>query len=199
MVENGKPVEIRFRERGESEAIGIHTTGQRSGLPKLYVQARAADRLPCARESPIPDKRLRVFASLRVRSATTSTVKPEDTAQFRSCCAAQERPKQRVLPTLLLRSLARAATRMSVLSHYGPRSEVLPARTSPIRRYPDLVAHRMHCEGRCSAKKNLRGRRNDVREALNQSTNREQAADSCERDIDKLYIASPCSSLSVRI
>ena len=46
--ENGKPVEIRFRERGESEKL--IEEGQRSGC-RVYVQARAADRLPCARES----------------------------------------------------------------------------------------------------------------------------------------------------
>ena len=68
-------------------------------------------------ENPDPDK-LRVFASFaRPFGYRIDPSKPEDTAQFQTVLrGAKNDPKQRVLPTLLLRSLARAATRMSVLA-----------------------------------------------------------------------------------
>ena len=88
--ENGKPVEIRFRERGESEKLieEFMSAGQRSGC-RVYVQARAADRLPCARESR-SGQAARVCVVCAVRSATAST-RPSRRIRrsSRPCCAAQ--------------------------------------------------------------------------------------------------------------
>lgn len=102
---------------------------------------------------------------------------------------AKNDPKQRVLPTLLLRSLARARYADECIGHYGLKAKFYLHFTSPIRRYPDLVAHRMLQKARFGEEFTAADE-TMCEEAADQSTNREQAADNCERDIDKLYIAS---------
>ena len=116
--------------------------------------------------------------------------KPHDTAQLQAVLdGAKDDPRQRALPTLLLRSLARARYAPECLGHYGLQASYYLHFTSPIRRYPDLVAHRMLFK----AISNQQFTRADAvfcEEAATQSTTREQAADSAERDIDKLYLAA---------
>jgi ribonuclease R len=53
-----------------------------------------------------------------------------------------EKPGERFLQTLVLRSLARAAYDPECKGHYALATEFYLHFTSPIRRYPDLVVHR---------------------------------------------------------
>ena len=95
-------------------------------------------------ENPDPDK-LRAFAQFaRPFGYRIDPSKPEDTAQFQVVLrGAKNDPKQRVLPTLLLRSLARARYADECIGHYGLKAKFYLHFTSPIRRYPDLVVHHM--------------------------------------------------------
>ena len=141
-------------------------------------------------ENPDPEK-LRVFAQFaRPFGYRIDPNKPQDTRQFQIVLdRAADDPRQRALPSLLLRSLARARYSEENLGHYGLQAKYYLHFTSPIRRYPDLATHRM-------LQKALAGdafTRTDYQfceNAASQSTTRELAADTAERDIAKLYIAA---------
>ena len=56
---------------------------------------------------------------------------------------AKDRPEGALVTTLVLRSMMRAVYSPQLAPHYGLASEAYLHFTSPIRRYPDLVVHRM--------------------------------------------------------
>ncbi len=57
--------------------------------------------------------------------------------------ACKGRPEAALVTTLVLRSMKRAAYSPDLSGHYGLASAAYAHFTSPIRRYPDLVVHRM--------------------------------------------------------
>jgi ribonuclease R len=141
-------------------------------------------------ENPDPDK-LRVFAQFaRPFGYRIDPGKPEDTHQFQVVLeGAKNDPRQRILPTLLLRSLARARYADECIGHYGLAAKYYLHFTSPIRRYPDLIAHRM-LQKALTREDFTQSDSLLCEEAAAQSTAREQAADNAERDIDKLFLAA---------
>lgn len=61
----------------------------------------------------------------------------------RVLAASAGRPEGELVSSLVLRSMKRAVYRPSCAPHYGLASPAYTHFTSPIRRYPDLVVHRM--------------------------------------------------------
>lgn len=57
--------------------------------------------------------------------------------------ASAGRPEGELVSSLVLRSMKRAVYRPDCAAHYGLASDAYTHFTSPIRRYPDLVVHRM--------------------------------------------------------
>ena len=187
---DGQPTDIGWRARGESEKLIEEFMLAANEAVAEYMCKRELPTVYRVHENPDPDK-LRVFAAFaRPFGYRIDPSKPEDTFQFQTVLrGAKNDPKQRILPTLLLRSLARARYADECIGHYGLKAKFYLHFTSPIRRYPDLVAHRM-LQKALTGEEFTAGDENTCEEAASQSTTREQAADECERGIDKLYIAA---------
>lgn len=188
--ESGEPVEVSFRARGDAEKMIEEFMLAANEAVAAYMTHRNNPTVYRVHESPDPEK-LRIFAQFaRPFGYRVDASKPNDTAQLQAVLdGAKDDPLQRALPTLLLRSLARARYDAECLGHYGLQAKEYLHFTSPIRRYPDLVAHRMLFKA-ISGQQYTKSDWVFCEEAASQSTTREFAADTAERDIDKLYLAA---------
>lgn len=188
--ESGEPVEVSFRARGDAEKMIEEFMLAANEAVAAYMTHRNNPTVYRVHESPDPEK-LRVFAQFaRPFGYRVDASKPNDTTQLQAVLdGAKDDPRQRALPTLLLRSLARARYDAECLGHYGLQAKEYLHFTSPIRRYPDLVAHRMLFKA-ISGQQYTKSDWVFCEEAAFQSTTREFAADTAERDIDKLYLAA---------
>ena len=105
--------------------------------------------------------------------------------------AAAGKPEANLVNTLLLRSLKQARYAAENLGHFGLAFENYLHFTSPIRRYPDLVVHRVvraMLQHRLSP--TLKERmRSDFPDLATHASERERQAEKAERDLAKYYHA----------
>lgn len=97
--------------------------------------------------------------------------------------------EEAVISTVMLRSMKQARYEAQSLGHFGLSAEFYSHFTSPIRRYPDLVIHRMIREvlesGVLSEKRN-EYMTERMKEIAQQSSERERVAVDAERDTEAL-------------
>jgi ribonuclease R len=142
----GRPTDILREERtlahrlieecmlAANEAVAIYLT--RLDVPMLYR----------IHEPPDPRK-LAAFSHFAkgfgyVPPSSTEALKSPITLQA-LLESARGRPEERLLNHLLLRSMKRARYGPEAQGHFGLASDCYTHFTSPIRRYPDLVVHRI--------------------------------------------------------
>ena len=96
-------------------------------------------------------------------------------------------PEHDIISTLLLRSMQKARYDAQCLGHFGLADEFYTHFTSPIRRYPDLLVHRLI---RTYLFKNDYSRMNEFEEMIpvlaEQSSNRERIAIDIEREVEDM-------------
>jgi ribonuclease R len=93
------------------------------------------------------------------------------------------KPEERLVNTVLLRSMKQAHYSDKNLSHYGLALDCYTHFTSPIRRYPDLLVHRQ-------LRKRIEGKhptREDFSQEAQHLSQRERVAMEAEREILKRY------------
>ncbi|MEO5657162.1 MAG: ribonuclease R, partial [Nitrospiria bacterium] len=115
-----------------NETVAEHLS--RRETPMLY---RIHDR-------PDPEKLLNfseVLSGFGHGLAVTATLAPKTLARLLE--TVKDRPEEGLINTLLLRSMKQARYAVENVGHFGLASAHYTHFTSPIRRYPDLVIHRL--------------------------------------------------------
>jgi ribonuclease R len=192
--ENGKCIGVEKRQRGDSEKLIEEFMLLANETVAEFMFQSATPCVYRVHEKPDPEK-LRAFASFAYLFGYRMDMKtPDDPHQLQEILnKAAEHPEQIILATMLLRSMAKARYSAECIGHYGLGAKFYLHFTSPIRRYPDLVVHRMlarKLEGSTFQQEDI----DTCEEAAEQSSDREVAADTAERDIEKLYMADYLSA-----
>ena len=143
--EAGHPLDIKVVERGvgerliesfmlaANETVAAHFT--RRKLPAIYR----------IHEQPDPVKMLRFMEFVTtfgmVVTGSNESIKPKQLQNILQKTA--DEPYHAVVASVLLRSMKQAKYDTNPIGHYGLATKDYTHFTSPIRRYPDLIVHRL--------------------------------------------------------
>lgn len=99
----------------------------------------------------------------------------------------EEVPEVRVLHDMAIRSQAKAVYSDINIGHFGLGSKCYSHFTSPIRRYPDLILHRLIKDYNYNySDRIISERKEELPIECEHCSIREQEAQNCERDVDKM-------------
>lgn len=143
--ENGKAVDIELRDRGISERmIESFMLAANETVAEHYEKMKVPF-LYRVHEKPDEEKVKNFFeiaSTFGVEvQGSVKNVTPKMLQQVLSKTIGT--PEELVTTTMLLRSMQQARYSEDALGHFGLAAEYYTHFTSPIRRYPDLVVHRM--------------------------------------------------------
>jgi len=142
--EEGTPLEIRRRERLDSHRLIESFMLLANEIVARYLTEREVPFLYRVHDRPDPEK-LEEFArfarALGYPFRPDKARNPKYLQEFLS--KAEGRPEEPVVRELLLRSMKRAVYSPHNIGHFGLACDIYTHFTSPIRRYPDLLTHRV--------------------------------------------------------
>ena len=187
--ENGKPIEIRPYERGISEQIIEEFMLACNETIAEHMFWKEAPFVYRVHEDPAPEKieafnefiynfgyHIKGIAEIHPKALQQLVEKIKGTRE------------ERIISTLMLRSLRKARYTSSNLGHFGLAAKYYCHFTSPIRRYPDLIIHRiikedLHGKLKGNRVTELHGKLEGI---ADQCSIRERAAEEAERDVEDL-------------
>ncbi|PTK60534.1 ribonuclease R [Staphylococcus nepalensis] len=189
--EEGIPTDVELRERGEGERLiesfmlaaneTIAEHFDRLDVPFIYR----------VHEQP-KSERLRQFFDFITNfgimiKGTGEEIHPSTLQKIQQEVEGQ--PEQMVISTMMLRSMQQARYDDVNLGHFGLSAEHYTHFTSPIRRYPDLIVHRLirkYLVDKTMDDKELNKWEELLPEMADHTSQRERRAIEAERDTDEL-------------
>ena len=189
--EKGRAVDVELRERGESEMIIEDFMIAANEVVANHMKWLEIPSMYRVHEAPDP-KKMREFVHIAQLhglkfKGNVLNVYPKQCQQILK--DAKKREDYSVISTSLLRCMAKAKYDPKCLGHFGLGLQEYCHFTSPIRRYPDLVVHRMlrkYCFGKEQPKKEFEKDEIWVEKAALKASEQERKAIECERDVDDM-------------
>lgn len=185
--ENAVPIEAFIKERKEANLLVedfmlLANTTVAKYFSKLEIKNKNLAGVYRVHDTPDEGK-LEQLASIARKFGYD--FKFEDSNQIRSALnnlmeILKGKPAMNVLSSLAVRSMAKAEYTTKNIGHYGLAFEYYTHFTSPIRRYPDVLVHRLLIEKMMKQKPFYTGE--ELEELCQQSSMMERKAQSAERE-----------------
>jgi len=142
--DNGEPVDVSIRSRTEATNMIEEAMILANEVVASHMNRAKAAMVYRIHEDPDPDALSQVAVILKEFGYPIQDLHGVSPRTFQKIVAfAHGRPEQRLINSLLLRSLERARYVDHLGPHFGLASAAYTHFTSPIRRYPDLIVHRL--------------------------------------------------------
>jgi len=188
--EEGEPVEVLPRQQGASEKLIEDFMLLANETVARHFQSVKKPAVYRVHEKPSQDKVETLRAML---SPLGYALKDGSEQSYQSALNAfRGRPEETMVNMMVLRNLMKARYSTENLGHFGLAAPFYCHFTSPIRRYPDLIVHRcLHALWDKQEQNPTRIRKLTAacERAAVQSSAREIAAQTAEREIQKFYFA----------
>lgn len=189
--EKGKPKDIVLRERGEAERMIEDFMIAANETVASHVRWMEVPSMYRIHEQPEP-KKMREFARIAksLGYSFQGGIQNVYPAQLQSLLnEARGQENYGVLSTFMLRSMQKARYDNRPIGHFGLALKNYLHFTSPIRRYPDLVVHRMLHKYVFDGLSDVERMKKDetwCEDAAYQASDRERNAVDAEREVDDM-------------
>ncbi|WP_175548424.1 ribonuclease R [Lutispora thermophila] len=187
--EKGKPIDIRPYERGVSERIIEEFMIVCNETIAEHMYWKELPFVYRVHEDPDPEKILslnQLVHNFGYSIKGVDEIHPKALQQLLDKITGKR--EERLISTIMLRSLRKARYDGASLGHFGLASKYYCHFTSPIRRYPDLMIHRIIKEdlhGKLTPNR-IKVLKEIIPSIAEQSSIRERAADEAEREVEDL-------------
>jgi ribonuclease R len=152
-----------------------------------HIETREAPFLYRIHEEPAEDKLTDLIEFLATLGITLPAVKKLKPLHLQKALArAKGTPEESLINTVLLRTMKQARYSEENVGHFGLAAETYTHFTSPIRRYPDLIVHRIlkaDMRGRLKEEAYIEKLSQNLPEAAVHCSRRERTAMEAERDV----------------
>lgn len=148
--EDGRPLGVYFKRSQEANKLieefmllANRKVAERIGKPAAGKKAKTF--VYRIHERPLPEKleEFNRFVAKFGYSLKTGSQKALTTSMNSLMAEVKDKPEQNMIETLAVRTMAKAVYSTDNVGHYGLAFDFYTHFTSPIRRYPDVMVHRL--------------------------------------------------------
>lgn len=189
--EKGNPIDVVLRERFDAEKLieqfmlianeTVANCINQLDLPFIYR----------VHDVPNQDK-LRQFKKILKNTSYNVNIRNNQKVTPKLLQTIMDDVNDYAISTILLRMMAKAKYDVYNIGHYGLASECYTHFTSPIRRYPDLLVHRLLKKYLIKGEVSLEDQNNTfnmISQRAEQSSKRERDAIECEYEVNDMKMA----------
>lgn len=194
--EDGWPVEIKIRERTAATQIIEEAMIATNESIARFMWEKDFPMVYRIHERPDPEAIIGITEILKELNYPIGSLEEAHSRTFQALIDyAHDRPEKHLINSLLLRAMRQARYAAALHAHFGLASEHYTHFTSPIRRYPDLVVHRLvKATLQKSVGAGLQGMVDDLTGIAEQCSVRERVAVDAEREAVDIKLCQYMSS-----